>query len=247
MCAPACARASSAVARGVRVLCASRPLFGVRSDCTKHRTCYFQSRLTIQTQSVTREAAPMGCGAAHDDRTAPRSAAALSATPSARGTTTRVPAEPFGPAPPRRLRTSERNVRDRRRAWPLSGEQREQRAATRMPESDQVSAGSLSAGLRWAVGQSAAGRWSATGSARPKGAAKGRASAPTVTLCPFFPLRISTVVSGRCGVERFHYTFRPSYDPLRRLRHDPDRLTMGTRCLALVWGTTRIYPTRNPT
>ena len=57
----------------------------------------------------------------------------------------------------------------------LSGEQREQRAATRMPESDQGSAGSLSAGLCWAAGQFAAGRWSATESARPKGAAKGRA------------------------------------------------------------------------
>ena len=80
----------------------------------------------------------------------------------------------------------------------LSGEQREQRAATRMPESDQGSAGSLSAGLRWAAGQFAAGRWSATESARPKGAAKGRATLAARHLWDFVTLPINPVVSGRC-------------------------------------------------
>ena len=82
----------------------------------------------------------------------------------------------------------------------LSGEQREQRAATRMPESDQGSAGSLSAGLRWAAGQFAAGRWSATESARPKGAAKGRATRAARHLWEFVTLPINPVVSGRCGL-----------------------------------------------
>ena len=49
------------------------------------------------------------------------------------------------------------------------------------------------------------------------------------------------------SLARLLYSSNPYSDTLFRVRDDPDRLTMGTRCLALVLGIVRGYPARNPT